>query len=90
MNIWFLAIGFLTRVTPINPAEAVFAPFWDNSLNEYRQWQCTAGKISPSFGCARYNWSSRPSDSGKPAFEAVRNSPFSCRGYDTFIRSRPD
>ena len=85
MNIWFLAIGFLTRVTPINPAEAVFAPFWDNSLNEYRQWQCTAGKISPSFGCARYNWSSRPSDSGKPAFEAVRNSPFSCRGYDTFI-----
>ena len=33
MNILLIAaVGALTRVTPINPAEAVFAPFWDGGL----------------------------------------------------------
>ena len=74
-----------TRVTPINSAEAVFAPFWDWSLREALRWECSAGKISHSWCETRYSWNGRPGDASKPAFEAVRTSPFSCEGYDTFI-----
>ena len=36
MNLLLIAaaVSALTRVTPINPAEAVFAPFWDGGLKE--------------------------------------------------------
>ena len=74
-----------TRVTPINSAEAVFAPFWDGNLGETRQWECTVGKMSRTWCDARYGWNGRPGDASKPAFEAVRTSPFFCEGYDTFI-----
>jgi len=86
MNILLIAaVGALTRVTPINPAEAVFAPFWDSGLKEIRQWHCSRGKLSPYWCITHYSWDRQPESAGTPAFEAVRNEPFSCTGYDTFI-----
>lgn len=90
LSVLFLSVLFpglyaATRVTPINPAEAVFAPFWDYDLGEMKKWKATAGQLSQVFTGTVFSWEKRDLGTGKPAFEAVRDEPFSCAGYDQFI-----
>ena len=77
----------LTRVVPINPAEAVFAPFWDYSLAEIKQWDVHSGKIKQDWHSVKYSWEKKDSKPGKVAFEMVRKERFSCAGYDNMILS---
>ncbi len=83
--VFSIGLNAATRVTPINPAEAVFAPFWDYDLGEMKKWKTNSGQLSQVFTGTVFSWEKRDSAPGKPAFEAVRNEPFSCAGYDQFI-----
>lgn len=82
-------IGFsawaAVRVTPINPAEAVFAPFWDMELRELSKWKVNAGSVQREWANTSYRWDRKNIQPGKPAFEITMNETFSCEGYDTLL-----
>ncbi|MBP6506526.1 MAG: heparinase II/III family protein [Opitutaceae bacterium] len=55
------------RITPINSAEAVFAPFFDPRLEELNHWTATAPgarslKISQGWAFATFNWEQPAAD----------------------------
>lgn len=77
----------LTRVVPINTAEAVFAPFWDGSLEERHQWKVTAGRLRQSWHTCTIDWDRKEVKRDAPAFEMIRREKFSCAGYDLMIFS---
>lgn len=74
-----------TRVTPINPAEAVFAPFWDYNMQEMRNWKVVRGATAHPFGSTGFSWSRKNSETGKSAFLMERANPVPCARYDTLI-----
>ena len=74
-----------TRVTPINPAEAVFAPFWDYDMQEMRNWNVVKGKTAHPFGATEFSWSRNHSEAGKAAFLMERANPVPCARYDRLI-----
>ena len=67
-----------TRVTPINPAEAVFAPFWDYNMQEMRNWKVVRGATAHPFGSTGFSWSRKNSETGKSAFLMERANPVPC------------
>ena len=75
------------RVTPVNPAEAVFAPFWDMDLREIQQWKVNAGSVRNEWCNVSYRWDRKKIQPGNPAFEMTRSEVFSCEGYDTLLFS---
>lgn len=74
-----------TRVTPINPAEAVFAPFWDYNMQEMRNWKVVRGATAHPFGSTGFSWSRKNSETGKSAFLMERANPVPCARYDKLI-----
>ena len=80
-----ILLNAATRVTPINTAEAVFAPCWDAHLNEIKKWEVSAGEVRKDWHVIHYKWSRKNLQPGQPAFKAVRADEFSCKGYDTMI-----
>ncbi len=79
-----LSAALPIRVTPINPAEAVIAPFWDGTLREKDNWDIRTGKIENVFGSASINWSSNHQQGDVVfAMESIRT--FSCANYDTLL-----
>lgn len=74
-----------TRVTPINPAEAVFAPFWDSTMGEIRNWKVVRGSVSQPFGATAFSWSRKNAERGKAAFAMERTVPVPCARYDRLI-----
>lgn len=77
----------LTRVVPINTAEAIFAPFWDGALQERLQWKVTAGRLAQDWHTGKIIWNRKNIKKGQPAFEMTRNEKFSCAGYDLMLFS---
>ncbi len=73
-----------TRVTPVNVAEAVFAPFWDHEFKENRQWQVERGKFIYNFGTSGFAWD-KAGSFDEPAFQMVRTNPVKCAGYDHLL-----
>ena len=71
-----------TRITPINPAEAIFAPLWDTNLMENPKWAVNHGRLSFSFPGTYFYWDKKTAPSEEADFEIVRNESFSCAGYD--------
>lgn len=57
-----------TRVTPINPAEAVFAPFWDYNMQEMRNWKVVRGATAHPFGSTGFHGAGRIPKRGNPLF----------------------
>ncbi len=72
------------RVTPINVAEAVLAPFWDGSMQELANWEVNVGKAEYIFGATSLIWSTKQ-QAEEVVFSMQRTETFSCRGYDQMI-----
>ncbi|MFA6929319.1 MAG: hypothetical protein WCT05_03255, partial [Lentisphaeria bacterium] len=77
----------LTRITPINSAEAIFAPFWDTSHEEHKNWQITKGSCKPNWTGLIIQWQKKDLEAGKPVFEFIREDEFSCASYDQLMLS---
>ncbi len=92
--LWIFALGFSAmgnlpaaqpvRVTPINPAEAVIAPFWDYDQKEISNWNVTRGTTAHPFGAMDFYWKSQQTP-GNTVFSMERPQAFSCAGYDQLI-----
>ena len=74
-----------TRVTPINSAEAIFAPFWDCNLGEPDKWTVTHGRLELSFPAVYFSWEKKTVASDDADIEMTRTESFSCAGYDHLI-----
>ena len=77
------------RLTPINSAEAVFAPFFDERLGELAQWTAdTPGalglKITQSWAFVIVNWE-RPAPDGLVLRLHRRFEALDCSAYDRLI-----
>ena len=87
LTLSLLAIAAMsaTRVTPINSAEAIFAPFWDSTLGEHLKWSVTHGRIELSFPAVYFYWEKKKAPSKDADVEMTRAESFSCEGYDHLI-----
>ena len=76
-----------TRVVPVNPAEAIFAPFWDPKLEELARWEVASGD---SWGAVTQKWSWIELQWKKKAADGLavrlsRKLRLDCRGYDVLL-----
>ncbi len=74
-----------TRVTPINSAEAIFAPFWDYNLGEHKKWTVTHGHLDLSFPAVYFSWEKKTAPTEDADVEMTRTENFSCAGYDHLL-----
>jgi hypothetical protein len=78
------------RVTPINEAEAVIEPFWDEQLNGLNQWVIDSGTehglyVRQTWCSMQFGWSRRPATA--PALRMRRPCGIDCSGYDRLVLS---
>ena len=74
----------MTDITPINTAEAVFEPFWDEKLSGLRQWKVAPGKahglrVWQSWCYACFEWARKPAEG--PALSMARDFDVDCSDY---------
>ena len=65
------------RPVPINCAEAIFEPFWDDDLNELSSWEIAPGdrhglEVGGGWSLTPFSWTRRP-EAGRPALEMTRD-----------------
>ena len=80
----------MTRLTPINCAEAVFEPFFDPQLSSLDAWEFHNGEphglhVWQSWCWVAFEWSRPPQDG--IALAMSRHITVSCHGYDRLIVS---
>ncbi|MGH2557848.1 MAG: heparinase II/III domain-containing protein [Thermomicrobiales bacterium] len=76
--------------TPINCAEAIFEPFWDQCLSRAAGWTVKPGddhglRVYEHWGWLAFEWSRRPDDG--PALRMSRAYALDCTGYDQLVLS---
>jgi len=77
-------------LTPINEAEAVIEPFWDERLSGLQLWSIDQGRahglrVFQNWCWVGFEWQRRP-DAG-PALRMVRRFDVPCRDYDRLVVS---
>ncbi|MFM1852488.1 MAG: hypothetical protein RIS54_2172 [Verrucomicrobiota bacterium] len=77
------------RITPINSAEAVFEPFFDERISQLDQWShdtpgAAGVKLTPSWAFVIINWE-RPAADGLVLRLHRRYDAFDCSAYDRLI-----
>ncbi|OGV35424.1 MAG: hypothetical protein A2020_06745 [Lentisphaerae bacterium GWF2_45_14] len=71
-----------TRVVPVNVAEAVFAPFWDSTMAELKNWK-TEGNVFQMGFYVKFAWERK--NPAAPVARMLKKGPIDCSGYDKLL-----
>ena len=80
----------MSRLTPINMAEAIFEPFWDPQLSGLAEWRVARGaahglRVFQNWCFVQFEWARRPVDG--PALSMTRDFDLPCHDYDHLMIS---
>lgn len=78
--------------TPINAAEAVFEPFFDETLSGLTHWRIHPGGaeglvVVQKWAWVQYDWQRPPADPAVPALRLSRELDLACADHDTLVLS---
>lgn len=78
------------RVQPINMAEAIFEPFWDNQISELASWRIEPGvehglAVRQSWCFVQFEWARKPAQG--PALRMNREMELDCSDYTHLMAS---